>query len=320
MVKFKSIVVILAALFVGGASLLKAQSSSESSPPKAIMPEIQNLQEEIRKIQRDYIDLQKSLMESGAASPSLKEDLAAARNLGSLASDVAALKKEKGELLAAIEASKKATAPEAATPAAVDTADIAKLANSVADWIQVNPNKIGYSVNIVWTLLTGFLVMFMQAGFALVETGFTRAKNVAHTMSMNFMVYSLGMLGFWFSGFAIMFGGTGAGFGTENPLSVSTVVSLGPEVAEHLNTLLGVHIGETFWGFVGGVGFCLPPSMLFGGIFTLFLFQMVFMDTTATIPTGSMAERFKFLPFCVSAFVIGAFIYPLFGCWVWGGG
>src|SRR5258707_15634540 len=68
-------------------------------------------------------------------------------------------------------------------------------------------NKV--SINIVWTLVTGFLVMFMQAGFALVETGLCRAKSAAHVMSTNFMIYGLGMLGFWICGFAIMFGGYG---------------------------------------------------------------------------------------------------------------
>ena len=63
------------------------------------------------------------------------------------------------------------------------------------------------AINFIWTLLAGFLVMFMQAGFALVETGMCRAKNVAHTMSMNFLVYSLGMIGFFVCGFAFMMGG-----------------------------------------------------------------------------------------------------------------
>src|SRR3954463_4398054 len=70
---------------------------------------------------------------------------------------------------------------------------------------QSGHNKV--AINIMWTLLAGFLVMFMQAGFALVETGFTQKKNVAHTMGMNFLVYALGMIGFWICGFAIMFGG-----------------------------------------------------------------------------------------------------------------
>ena len=73
--------------------------------------------------------------------------------------------------------------------------------------------QIGYlqtALNIVWTLVTGFLVMFMQAGFALVETGLTREKNVAHTMGMNFFVYSIGIVGYWLCGFALQMGGVGA--------------------------------------------------------------------------------------------------------------
>jgi len=106
-------------------------------------------------------------------------------------------------------------------------ADSLKVAQSTADkkYSDVK-DATDLSINISWTLITGFLVMFMQAGFAMVETGFTRAKNVAHTMMMNFMVYSLGMLGFWVCGFAFQFGGTGG------DLSVSTVSSLGPNRSE----------------------------------------------------------------------------------------
>jgi Amt family ammonium transporter len=170
------------------------------------------------------------------------------------------------------------------------------------------------SINISWTLITGFLVMFMQAGFAMVETGFTRAKNAAHTMMMNFMVYALGMLGFWVCGFAFQFGGTGG------DLSVSTVSSLGPNVATMLNSELGFKMGDMKFGLIGGSGFFLFGGAYDAGIFTLFLFQMVFMDTAATIPTGAMAERWKFLPFSIFSFCVGAFIYPIFGNWVWGGG
>jgi Amt family ammonium transporter len=170
------------------------------------------------------------------------------------------------------------------------------------------------SANIMWTLLTGFLVMFMQAGFAMVETGFTRKKNAVHTMSMNFMVYAIGMLGFWFSGFALMFGGTG------DPRSASPVGTLGPEVAKVLDSSVGFTIFGKYFGIAGNEGFFLSGECFAGSIFTLFLFQMVFMDTTATIPTGSMAERWKFLPFCLFSFAVGAIIYPLYGMWVWGGG
>ena len=84
------------------------------------------------------------------------------------------------------------------------------------------------ALNIVWTLVTGFLVMFMQAGFALVETGMTRAKNVAHTMGMNFLVYSIGVLGFWFMGFALQMGGVGplGTFGNDPTLSSEFIVHI----------------------------------------------------------------------------------------------
>src|SRR3989449_6200468 len=85
------------------------------------------------------------------------------------------------------------TAKEAGKPTLAEVADFA------------GHNRV--AINIMWTLLTGFLVMFMQAGFALAETGFTRAKNVAHTMMMNFMVYAIGMTGYWLMGFALQMGG-----------------------------------------------------------------------------------------------------------------
>jgi Amt family ammonium transporter len=168
----------------------------------------------------------------------------------------------------------------------------------------VGHNKI--AINVMWTLLTGFLVMFMQAGFAMVETGFTRAKNAAHTMSMNFMVYALGLLGYWICGYAIQMGGVGAvaALGGTAPLNSEFSISL---------------FGHTF-GLFGMKGFFLSGDTYDVGVFTLFLFQMVFMDTAATIPTGAMAERWKFSAFTVFAFFMSMFAYPLYANWVWGGG
>jgi Amt family ammonium transporter len=164
-------------------------------------------------------------------------------------------------------------------------------------------NKV--AINMMWVLLTGFLVMFMQAGFAMVETGLTRAKNAAHTMSMNMMVYALGMIGFFISGFAIMFGGVG---------TLGTLGGFGGLASEFSINLFG----HTF-GLFGTKGFFLI-GVYDVGVFALFLFQMVFMDTTATIPTGSMAERWKFSSFAIYAVLVGALIYPIYGNWVWGYG
>jgi ammonium transporter, Amt family len=168
---------------------------------------------------------------------------------------------------------------------------------------QVGHNKV--AINMVWLLITGFLVMFMQAGFAMVEAGLTRAKNAAHTMAMNMMVYALGMIGFFISGFAIMFGGIG---------SLGTLGGFGG-LANELTINL---FGHSF-GLIGTKGFFLT-GVYDVAVFGLFLFQMVFMDTTATIPTGSMAERWKFSSFAIYGVLVGAIIYPIFGNWVWGGG
>jgi Amt family ammonium transporter len=164
-------------------------------------------------------------------------------------------------------------------------------------------NKV--AINMMWTLICGFLVMFMQAGFAMVEAGLTRAKNAAHTMSMNMMVYALGMIGFFVCGFAIMFGGIG-------PLG-----TLGGSGA--LNQEFSISLAGHSFGLFGTKGFFLSGTYDVA-IFAMFLFQMVFMDTTATIPTGSMAERWKFSSFVIYGLLVGAFIYPLYGNWVWGGG
>jgi Amt family ammonium transporter len=169
--------------------------------------------------------------------------------------------------------------------------------------VAIGKNKV--AINMVWVLITGFLVMFMQAGFAMVEAGLTRAKNVAHTMAMNFMIYPLGMLGFYVCGFALMFGGVGA---------IGTLGGFDGLNSEFVITLFGKE-----FGLFGSKGFFLT-GVYDVAVFGLFLFQMVFMDTTATIPTGSMAERWKYSSFFIYGLFVGTIIYPIFGNWVWGGG
>ena len=170
---------------------------------------------------------------------------------------------------------------------------------------QVGHNKI--SINMMWTLITGFIVMFMQAGFALVETGLCQHKNANHTMAMNMMIYPIGMFGFWVCGFALMFGGLGS------------TPTLGAGGAG-LNNEFVIHLFGKDFGLFGTKGCFLAGSSYDVAIYTLFLFQMVFMDTTATIPTGAMAERWKTSAFVIYGFFISMVVYPLFGNWVWGGG
>ena len=169
---------------------------------------------------------------------------------------------------------------------------------------QVGQNRI--AINFVWTLVAGFLVMFMQAGFALVETGLCRAKNANHTMMMNFMVYGFGLFAYWVMGFAIQQGGSAgiSNLGGMNPLNNEFKLSL---------------FGKD-WGLFGTKGFFLSGDTYDVGVMVLFLFQMVFMDTATTIVTGAAAERWKFAAFAISTFFLGAITYPLFGNWAWGGG
>src|SRR5258706_6474997 len=184
-------------------------------------------------------------------------------------------------------------------PTLTDVAkDVSDLKTAVGD--------LPTALNIVWTLMTGFLVMFMQAGVALVETGLCRRKNAAHVMAMNFLVYTIGILGFWVMGFAFQMGGVGAmaTFGGDPTLSSEFTITLA---------------GKTF-GLVGMKGFFLTFADYTPAVATMFLFQMVFMDTTATIPTGAMAERRKLIAFVVFSFVISTVIYPIFANWTWGGG
>ena len=171
-----------------------------------------------------------------------------------------------------------------------------------------------FSINFVWVLVCGFLVIFMQAGFALVETGLCRAKNAAHTMSMNFLVYALGMFGFFVSGFALMCGGmNGTAIGGPATLGGLPTLSRMFSVGSSVN-------GDQGWGLFGTTGFMLTGSGYDASAIVMFLFMMAFMDTTATIVTGACAERWRFKSFCIFSILVGGFTYPVFGSWVWGGG
>jgi Amt family ammonium transporter len=169
---------------------------------------------------------------------------------------------------------------------------------------QVGQNKV--AANFIWTLVTGFLVMFMQAGFAMVEAGLTRVKNANHTYMMNFFVYTCGLFSYWIIGFAIQMGGAAGN---------SNLGGLNSLTGEHSLTLFG-----KAWGVFASAGMLLSGHTYDVGVMVIFLFEMVFMDTALTIVTGACAERWKFLAFTVSSIIMGAITYPLYGNWAWGGG
>ncbi|MCI0491384.1 MAG: hypothetical protein L0Z07_00435, partial [Planctomycetes bacterium] len=171
-----------------------------------------------------------------------------------------------------------------------------------------------FSINMAWVLVAGFLVMFMQAGFAMVEGGLCRAKNSSHTFAMNFMIYPLGCFAFYVYGFAL-----GWGNWWNGPVPPGWYASLGPGLSL-LNDGWGL-VGEAGvfkYGILGTKGWCLY-GMEDVSVLALFFFMMVFMDTTATIPTGVMAERWAWKNFSLYGLWI-ALPYCLYANWVWGGG
>lgn len=148
--------------------------------------------------------------------------------------------------------------------------------------IEAAKEELQTNLNIVWTCIAAFLVFFMQAGFAMVETGFTRAKNAVNILMKNLMDFSVGSLVFFLVGFGLMFGKTNGLFGTT------------------LFGLAGVE-DTADWNW------------------TFLIFQTVFAATAATIVSGAMAERTKFVSYLVYSFFISMLVYPIFGSWAWGG-
>jgi ammonium transporter, Amt family len=153
-------------------------------------------------------------------------------------------------------------------------------------------------------------VMFMQAGFAMVETGFTRGKNAVNTMAMNFVIYPLGVVGFWLLGFGLMWGGVESWPSLGRPMSV-----VGGPARE-----IGVHWHGHLFGVIGATRFALVSVAHEPSSLAMFVFAALFMDTAATIPTGAMAERWKFSAFLLYGVFMSTLLYPVYGNWVWGGG
>jgi Amt family ammonium transporter len=162
---------------------------------------------------------------------------------------------------------------------------------------------LGISINFTWLLLTGFLVLFMQVGFAFLVTGLTRAKNAGHMMMMNLASFVVALLAYYAVGFAFQFGG------------VAPIANLGG--TSPLNGLF-TH-GAT--GIIGVRGFFLQSGNSYDvGVLAFFLFQVVFMETAGYIIIGAMAERISYAGFLLAEVSMGAIIYPIYGNWMWGGG
>ncbi len=173
-----------------------------------------------------------------------------------------------------------------------------KLADSVG--------HVRVATNFAWTLNTGYLVLFMQAGFALLTCGLVRKKNAAHLMMLNFAAYVFAFLAYYAVGYAFQFGAVAIN---------ATPANLGG--APTLNHFL---IGSGHWGFVGGKGFFLVGPAYDSSSNCLALFEVVFMETAGYIIVGAICERITFWAFLLCELFIGAILYPISGCWTWGGG
>ena len=172
-------------------------------------------------------------------------------------------------------------------PLTITIALILFLTNTMAFADNATAASNAKAIDTIWTLIAAFLVFFMQAGFAMVEAGFTRAKNAVNIIMKNLMDFSVGSIAYWAIGFGIMFGADKAGlFGADG-----FFLSAGdPSTGEGLWQI-------AFW-----------------------LFQAVFAATAATIVSGAMAERTKFSGYLAYSVVVSILIYPVVGHWIWGGG
>ena len=153
----------------------------------------------------------------------------------------------------------------------------------------------------LWVILAAMLVFFMNLGFAMVESGFARAKNAVNILSKNFIVFAVSSLGFMLLGWGLMFG-DGNGFVGLKGLFFVSGADNSPA------------IGDAYQGVYSAISWTGIP------LWAKFFFQLVFCGTAATIVSGAVAERIKYVSFIVFSFVLTLLVYPVVGHWIWGGG
>ena len=187
-----------------------------------------------------------------------------------------------------------ATAAAAATEAPAPPPDPLQVVKDTADATKL-------AVDTVWTLIAGFLVFFMNLGFAMVESGLCRAKNCVNICAKNFIVFACASLSYLILGWGLMFGDGNAFFGTDGMFFVSGADNSPATLADYK-------------GVYGAINWAGVP------LWTKFFFQLVFAGTAATIVSGAVAERIKFSTFIVFSFILCGIIYPIVGHMIWGGG
>jgi len=168
------------------------------------------------------------------------------------------------------------------------------------------------AIDTVWVLVTAMLVLWMNAGFAMVESGLCRAKNTVNILAQNFVVFAASSLSFWVIGWGLMFGDGNSFMGTHGLWFVG-----GPDNSPALGVdyaSMNPFSSTVYAGVYSAINWTPVP------LWAKFFFQLVFAGTAATIVSGAVAERIKFVSFLVFSFLLVAFMYPITGHWIWGGG
>ncbi len=153
----------------------------------------------------------------------------------------------------------------------------------------------------IWVIITACLVFFMNLGFALVESGFTQSKNTVNILSKNFIVFAVSSLAFWIIGWGLMFGDGNDFIGFRGLIGLSGADN-------------SPATGDAYQGVYSAISWASVPLL------AKFFFQLVFAGTAATIVSGAVAERIKYIDFIIFSFFLVAFMYPITGHWIWGGG
>jgi len=161
--------------------------------------------------------------------------------------------------------------------------------------------ELKVALDTLWVLLAGVLVFFMNAGFGMLETGFTRSKNCANILSKNFIVFAVSSIAFYCVGWGLMFGDGTPFFGTQGLFGLGGADN-------------SPATGDAYTGVYGSINWATVP------LEAKFFFQLVFAGTAATIVSGAVAERVKYVSFIIFSFFLVALIYPVVGHWIWGGG
>jgi ammonium transporter, Amt family len=213
-----------------------------------------------------------------------------------------------GALCLAAEEAKPDIAPAATAAAATAAAAPVDPAKAMLE----NTSNLRVGLDTVWVLVTAMLVFWMNAGFALVESGLCRAKNCVNILTKNFIVFAASTISFWVLGWGLMFG-DGSGFMGQSGLWFLGGADNSPALGKDYLSMNPFSTTE-YAGVYSAINWTPVP------LWAKFFFQLVFAGTAATIVSGAVAERIKFSSFLVFSFLLVAFMYPITGHWIWGGG